>query len=350
MFDFPDQVGRSISGARMEESTLGDSALLGTQPGLERDQSSGWNVKGGPSPALAEVTVRGQVISSTLRGRPVHEPKEEILHHITRKRNDDAQYLAAKEKRVKLERTLLLEDFNEKKLLERIQNLEKMKEAETQRVQALDEREVRRKARREELDRQLTEDVKRKEEKSKLQAEEAEKLREMAAQKEARWQEQAEKRKQALEQWYAEGGEDSPHAEAVLRRRDEALLNHLIHLEAKQAARPQTLQRVKADRKTDRSREALEQRPPVPPRGPRRPLPRPSSLPPLQDQPPEVEESPGDWITQVKVVSDMYGLSETERAQTEDCLFRGIQGAGRMAHYPLPPRGPAPVKPPDARQ
>merc|ERR1712187_482349 len=77
----------------------------------------------------AEVVICGQRTRTTARGRAVLEPSEDFSGALENSA-DNAAYQAAKERRQRMERTMKLEQYQEKKLSERIQVLEQMREAE----------------------------------------------------------------------------------------------------------------------------------------------------------------------------------------------------------------------------
>merc|ERR1719277_2547585 len=104
--------------------------------------------------------VCGQQVSTTLRGKPVFEMSEEAL--LAAQTKDDEKYKKAKDTRVKLERTAQLEQYQEKKLVERIRVLEEMQAAEADYQKELKQRENRRQTRNDELKEQLNKDWTRK--------------------------------------------------------------------------------------------------------------------------------------------------------------------------------------------
>lgn len=285
---------------------------------------------------LAEVVVCGQRMFQSVRGKAVHEVKDDLFGED----QDDEKYLAARSARSKLQRVMLLEEFEEKKLKERIHNLEHLKVTEIERLETLDQREARRKARREELRLQLEKDVNRKLEEERLQAEEEKAQKEKENEQLKQWKKSLRKQKELLQKWHTEQmqAQVDPYSEEYVRKKKTELFEQQVErLRAKQASRMQTVQRVEAEEKVRRTVEAIEERPPLPPK----PHDRPSGgALPLDlaggRGSKSARREKGDWKVQAKAVSNMYGLTGTEASQLEGCLTRTVRGAGRLAGYASP--------------
>lgn len=290
----------------------------------------------------AEVILCGQKVTTTVRGKLVLESavKEsgggDLFAPPAVQERDDERYTAAKEKRVKLERQVQMEHWQERRLAERIQSLEGMRSAEEYMQEALKKREAKRLARRDELRKEIEEGVQRQMEAEKAAAEEEAKRKEETGSTDRRWKKYHESQKEALADWYAKQAEDSAFGEDRARqRREEKAAREAAAREERERNRVRTLKQAETESKIARLLEATEERPPLPPKPHDRPGPvlemLDESYGKSQKQAPKPRRE--SWTTQVKAVSNMYGLSGSERADVEARLLGSVQGPGRMAAY-----------------
>lgn len=311
---------------------------------------------------IVEVTLRGLKINSTVRGKPVHEMNEDVSSAKGKRKNDDVKYLDAQQVRLKLERTLALEEYHERKLEERIRTLEHMRDAEIENQEDTRLREKKRERRRAELEAELAA-------KGGYQAHLEQEDREREARQEAAesadraWREKDAQLKRELAKWRQDNPSDETFTtEHVRHRKAELEAAHLEALRNRAEARLQTVQRKDADSRVFRQRVAVEQRPPMPPVTQDFPKPVLDSAAGLRCKPPaaasaqnsaagHAQHQTQSWASQSKAVAEMYGLSPREQAEVTCHLTRGVAGAGRMAQArPGPRKGsPAPAGPLTAR-
>merc|ERR1712217_1007059 len=96
----------------------------------------------------SQFTLCGQKVSSTVRGKQVQEQNEDLVAMYS-KAADDERYNAARDERLRLERAVKLEQYQEKKLMEKIINLEFARQAEIDYQELIRKRESDRQARKE---------------------------------------------------------------------------------------------------------------------------------------------------------------------------------------------------------
>merc|ERR1712194_466306 len=102
-----------------------------------------------------EIVLCGKTVNRSVLGKPVYEP----LNLVQREEGETKKFRAAKERRIKLEKCALLEEYQERKLAERIKQLEDMRAFGSGYQGELEKKEARRLARKEELREQLAKDV-----------------------------------------------------------------------------------------------------------------------------------------------------------------------------------------------
>mmetsp|Transcript_5839 Transcript_5839/g.11771 ORF Transcript_5839/g.11771 Transcript_5839/m.11771 type:complete len:497 (-) Transcript_5839:85-1575(-) len=290
----------------------------------------------------AELVLCGQKITKTARGINVAELGDyRVPDRRAAQIQDEEKLQKARQKRMNLERTVKIEQFREKLMVQKIRTLEGMKVDEMQRQERMEKKEAQRKARREQLKKQLDEQMQQKIEEEKA-AEEAEKVRK-AEEKEAKEKERKyyEKQKESLEQWYSEaaraGGLGFGEARAKLRREEMEAQEQARRQEREQNQR-RTVKQLETEAKRQRIRAASEERPPLPPRP--HDLPRPVLDLMAGDDAAAASAAarhaparPTSWTREARVVSGVYGLSVQERSDVERHMQTAVQGAGRMGTY-----------------
>merc|ERR1719339_253386 len=105
---------------------------------------------------MFDVQLRGQTLTTTLRGKALHK-NEDLMNALASETELSEKYISVKQDRKKLERELMLEQYEEKKLRQRIEVLRSMKEVEEERIRTVEKREAQRKARDQELKQKLKE-------------------------------------------------------------------------------------------------------------------------------------------------------------------------------------------------
>merc|ERR1719387_787844 len=118
------------------------------------------------------------------------------------KSQDDERFIAARDDRIRLEREVKLEHYQEKRLLEKINNLEMLRKAELDHQDQVRKRESDRLSRKAELEKDLKEWAVKlaKDEEQKEEAKKQEKANQLAEQK--RWKQYHEKQKERIDAWY----------------------------------------------------------------------------------------------------------------------------------------------------
>jgi hypothetical protein len=284
---------------------------------------------------LRQVTLCGQKVSTSVRGKPVLEQSDDVIALYMKAANDE-RYNAAHEERVRLEKAVKLEQYQEKKLVERIKALEMMRTAEIEHQSDIRKREARRLARKEELTKNLQESWVVRLEKEKEQENIAKQQEKEKAEAEKRLKRHNEKQKDVIRDWWRN---KDKHDDA--KAEQERLVKQKEKEEQENTARlKKTFKQVVAEQKVQRLLESIEQRPPVPPPlfnvSRAHDLPRP--LIELSDAGSDKGSSsargrPLSWTKQAKAVADSYGLSAREHRAVEDRMNRAIHGAGRLADY-----------------
>lgn len=284
-------------------------------------------------------TLCGQKLGKTVRGKPVAEMNEDVLAWIA-KQVDDNRYTEAKDARKKLEKQVQLEQYAEKKLIDRIHTLEFLKKAEIESQQEIRKRDARRQSRKEELQEELKAAwvVKLRRETEQQELENEQKQAEI--EKEKKWQSYHEKQKRVVDDWYQQKMLDPQSEEGLASHQAERMAKEKqLAKERERKLKPKTVKAQLADEKVQRLNSATEQRPPLPPRP--HDLSRPvadlldasigssgRSTPPRS-----AKQGPTSWTKDAKKVSDAYGLTPREHTSVENRFARCIQGSGRMAKY-----------------
>jgi len=300
------------------------------------------------SECAGEVQLCGMKIRTTARGRPVLEQREDFNSAIENNA-DDSAYQVAKDKRQKMERTVKLEQYQEKKLAERIKALEMMRDSELHHQAAIQKRESKRQARNDELKKDMHSGWERRFEQERT-AEEEEKQRK--AEKDAadrRVQRQHEKQKDKLAERSLLGLDESASAQVRqrLKLQEQAKENARLRKEIEKAEK-RTVRQLEAEDRVFRMNTATEERPPLPPRAHDLPAPivdvltggesvassaRSASRRRPGSQQPSAPASARNLPSQVKAVSNMYGLSKDDRGNVEKALMSKVRGAGRLGQY-----------------
>lgn len=282
---------------------------------------------------LAEVILCGKTVNATVRGKTVQELTEDVANAVGQRWNDDVKYLAAKSKRMKLERALQLEKFQRRKLLDRIDCLERLKDAELTHQSILKKRETARSARKEELKLQLNEGFAKYREKEKADAGKEPATKTEFAEINEKWDALSKyhkEQKMALAKWHENAAPLESPADRVRARKAELLQQDNDSL-ARSQKNAVTVRQLEAENVVRRLHEGFEQRPPLPP------IPLEKPQPVLQNgvaDPPTNEKLNShdrNWIPQAHEMSTMYGLTESDTTNIVNVLSNGIVGAGRLA-------------------
>jgi len=377
-------------GIARQESSAADSSRVA--PSAEATVSSrgrrgAMNNRPSSATTVVHFTLCGQKTATTVRGKPVMEANEDVLA-LYGKHADDERYNAARAERVRLERAVKLEHYQENKLLEKIQNLELLRNAEIQHQEQIRKRESDRRARKDELKKDLEAAwvVKLQREKEQKELEKKRHEEEIAEKK--KWKLYHEKQKEGITLWYQHksyewtqnGISSTSHfsedlgnpkigelvtAKAMERMKaeglwDTAFAHGLIAIrtrevqEARQRAqekeqekeiakrlKPKTVKAQLAVEKQQRAEEALERRPPLPPRP--HDLGHPgadlledfsgsaSARGATSSQP--ARRTPVSWTKEAQRISGNYGLTPRDVTAIEERLKTSTKGPGRMAKY-----------------
>lgn len=289
-----------------------------------------------PDENTTEITVCGQKLKTTIRGRPVNEGKDEEFKSGLDREVDDKKYNIVREKRKQWERTLKIEQYHERKLIESIEDLEEMKKIELAHQADVNKREARRQARKEELEKQLNIDIQRKMEEERVDAELDKEKKQKEAEAEQRIKRYHEKQKDLISEWYSERLDHSTTGEAQAReKRRQELQAQARALQLEKDQRQKTVKQLATENRVSRIQVALEERPPLPPKKHDLPSPIVELLAGVTEKPertPRARPTNG-WTCQAKVVSNAYGLSEKEHTDVANRLARGGKGAGNLVTH-----------------
>lgn len=288
-------------------------------------------------------TLCGQKHATTVRGKLVLEQTEDLLS-MYMKAADDERYNAARDERLRLERAVKLEQYQERRLMDKINNLDILKSAEVDLQNEIRKRDSRRVSRKAELKKDLEEAWAIKLKKEAEDKELAKQEQEKEAEEKKRQKQYHEKQKQAVAEWQKEKAERPPPDEDELARQEAEKLaqEKRLEKEKEEKLKSRSVKAQLADEKTQRKlmalAEATEQRPPrAPPRPPRpHDLAQPGAA--FADDTASsarqvARQSPVSWTIEAKKVSDNYGLTPREMNAVAQRMGKGnrIQGAGRMA-------------------
>mmetsp|Transcript_16767 Transcript_16767/g.29807 ORF Transcript_16767/g.29807 Transcript_16767/m.29807 type:complete len:628 (-) Transcript_16767:249-2132(-) len=287
-----------------------------------------------------ELKIRGQIVRTTLRGKPVKDLRATVIDPTHLVVSDDAKMLLARQQRQRLEREQKLEHYHERRIAERIQALEVSTKSEMEHYTAMQRQDHKRKERKEELKKELAESWAQKLEQERTEAELEKKRLEEKAEQEREFQGYREKQKERLEQWHSNRSDDSGYTstDRAKAKREEMQAKAVQHaLAEKDRSAKHSLKQVEVQARILRMQEAVEERPPLPPK------PHDLPKPVLQMLDDAAAKTAGTSIhekskvarrpDQAKSVSRSYGLSPRELTTVENTLTRKVQGPGRMASY-----------------
>jgi hypothetical protein len=282
-------------------------------------------------------TICGQKVASTVRGKAVQEASDDVLA-LYMKANEDDRYVAAHDERLRLERAVKLEQYQEKKLLERIQNLEVLRGAEVEHQRQIRKRESDRVARKEDLKKDLEAawTVKLAKEKEQQEIEKRRKEKEAAEHK--KYKQYCEKQKEVVTDWYRTR---KPKDEEGLATQEEVAREKELQKAREKKNKPKTVKAQLADERIQALHEHMEQRPPL------GLLPRPHDIgstsvdvtddsvgyPGGGKKASSGRPTPVSWAKEAKKVSDAYGLTPRDYSAVENRLTRTVGKGGRMAQY-----------------
>lgn len=278
----------------------------------------------------------GQKVASTIRGKAVQEPTEDVMANYM-KAADDERYNEARHERIKLEHAVKLEQYQERKLLEKIRNLEILREAEVCHQKEIKARESERVARKAELKKELEEAwaVKLAKEREEKELEKQSKEKEVVEQK--KWQEYHKKQKQVVREWQSNRASTPQGSDEGLASQtpEQVAKEKEAGKERERRLRPKTVKAQLAEEKVQALRQAQQQRPPLPPRSHDLASPVADLLEDSQDSAARAPapKGPVSWSMEAKRVSNYYGLTPRDCAAVENRVTRNVQGAGRMAQY-----------------
>lgn len=302
------------------------------------------------------VLICGQVLRSTVRGRelrlvPVVEGSE-TNHFLTEQETIEqrlqAEVLATARKQEQLQKSLEMELFQERRAAEQLRSFEEARAAELEKQKEMQLREARRQKRREELRAEFDRQLERKMAEEKAQKEQEEKDKELAQREEEKRRKEQKQRKEELAAWYSERDQNGTASQACAEVRQRLERERLEKREESERRRAEqrTLKQRRTDDQLERCREALEERPPVPPRPHDLPVPAVAMARGIgistgsddgRSRSSGAESARGPRASslevQVRKLSGKYGLTQQDRGQLEQLFSRQVRGAGRMAEY-----------------
>lgn len=298
-----------------------------------------------------EVVLCGKRVQSTVRGRAL---KDVLVDRAVAKSPKgvqplpEARFRAAQESRKHLERQVKMEEYQERRIAERIQALELALDDEIYHQQELRKRQKRREIRQQELKKDLEKQIAQKIEAEQVQQEEDKRQKDLEKKEKEKLQRYYKAQKEKVEQWQAEMSSDDFFQDPMERARKkrlaqqkEAQLNALAEEERRNEHPP--LKRLEVEAKLQEQEDCLEQRPFMAPKAHDQPRP---ILQMIADSKakakPKASPSRGAWRKEAQGVSKRYGLSaehlRTIEAQLQRTAsrFRPAAAAG-----PAGPGGPA---------
>lgn len=336
-------------------TTEGSDALElrpGTAPRQPRRQSEMEPEEdaGSDEEEKVEVVLCGKRVQSTVRGRALKEVLDRALVPKSPKGVQplpEARFRAAQEARKQLERKVKMEEYQEKRIAERIQALEVALGDEVQHLQELRKRQRRRESRQQELKKDLEKQIAQKIEAEQAQQEEDKRQKDLEKKEKEKLQRYYKAQKEKVEQWQAEMSSDDFFQDPIERARKkrlaqqkEALLTALAEEERRNEHPP--LKRLEVEAKLQAQEDGLEQRPFMAPKA--HDLPRPI-LQMITDSKakakPKASPSRGAWRKEAQGVSKRYGLSaehlRTIEAQLQRTASRFRPGPAGSAAGPAVP-------------
>lgn len=289
---------------------------------LQRKRSAGGsgsqrsaNGKGQKSGGM-EVELRGQLLTSTVKGYACVAPAEESTTIAATGVKDETR-----QERIEIEREAKLEAFREKKLLDKIKELEGARANELKLQEEIAKKEEMRRQRNAHLKKKIEKGV---QEKFKQEAEEAEQKKK----DKAKWEEGAKKKKlyhemqkdKLADWWHQKNESEFTSVPNPLKIMDEKKKRTPREINQKQKEAEDNVRHLKW---------SMEERPPLPPRA------HDLKGPPLTDRDMRNMKAPMHWEVTAKAVSGAYGLTKKEYTCVTERTLRGVAGAGRMAAYDL---------------
>jgi len=306
------------------------------------------SVAGLAEDTMFDVQLRGQTLTTTLRGKALHK-NEDLMNALASETELSEKYFSVKQDRKKLERELMLEQYEEKKLRQRIEVLRSMKEVEEERIRTVEKRDAQRKARDQELKQKLKEGFAlqeqeplhgKKKDRHQPDHEAYRGMEEMWLKQTPDEKRRREESQKALQDWWSKQQDYPFTLERARERREELIAKKAAQLEDRAKSRVQTVTQLLAEEKVVQVREALEERPPQAP--PQRDKEASLSELDIDERTDQSREREGASAcrparptleAQAKELSNAYGLARHEQARIRDKLERGIKGPGRMANY-----------------
>ena len=290
-----------------------------------------------------EVVLCGKRVHSTVRGRALKDalPEKALVSRSPRgvQPLPEARFRAAQDTRKNLERAVKMEEYQERRLAERIQALEIALDDELWHQEELQKRQKQRDMRQVELRRDMEKGIAQKIEMEKAQREEEKRQKEMENREKERLERYYKAQKEKVEQWQAEMSSEEFFQDPAERARKKRLAlqkdvfqNALAEQERKNQKPP--LKRLEVEAKLQEQEECIDQRPYVAPKAHDQPRPILQMIADTQAKakPKAVKASPGEWRKEAKGVAKRYGLSAENLRTIETHLQRT---AGRFR-----PQGP----------
>lgn len=293
----------------------------------------------------AEFQLCGRRIRTTVRGRlvtqaPLVQAQPDSL--INGLSPQEAKYKMARDHRKQLERAVKLEEFHEKRINERIQSLELMKDAEVRRQEELERKHQRRQARSEQLKKDLMEGVNRKLEQEAEERKKQEEAEEAKQKEQERAKRYHKAQKAKLEKWHEETSQSEsldPVERAKAKRREQQEKAEQARAALEQEAEEHCpVKRLEVNTRIRRQQEQVEERPFAPPK--QHDLPKPVlqmldevSRKPGGSAPKAAAPKAGTWVGQAKGVSRCYGLTNETFDSIENQFQKRVKGLGRLANY-----------------
>lgn len=289
-----------------------------------------------------EVVLCGKRVQSTVRGRALKEvlPQERLL--VPQRKQPiqqlpEARFKAAQQTRKQLERQVRLEEYQERRIAERIQSLEIALDDELWHQKELRKKRKRREKRQEELKNDLQSGIEQRIEESRLQREEAQRQEDEEKKEKEKVERYQKAQKEKVEKWQAEMSPkdfQDPHGRCLRRRHQlqrEAVRAALAEEERKAEKVP--LKRLEVEARLQDLESCHEQRPFVAPRA--HDLPRPILQ--MMEETHQTQSSAGSqaafpsprpkgaWRHEAKGVSKRYGLSAEHLRTIEASLQRSAK-------------------------
>merc|ERR1712193_236039 len=249
----------------------------------------------------------GQILTSTVKGYACVAPTEETTVIAASDIKDETR-----QERIEIEREAKLEAFREKKLLDKITELENAKENELQLQEEIAKKEEKRLQRNSHLKKMLAKDQSKKfaQEREEAEQKKKEKVKDEELAKKKKQYHEVQKDKLA-DWWHHKNEEEFSQVPPLKLEKEKKRTPREVNQKQKEAA--DNVRHLKW---------ALEERPPLPPRA------HDLKGPPLTDRDMRSmgRSVPMSWEVTAKTVSGAYGLTKKEYSGVTERTLRGVSG------------------------